>query len=139
MKAFTLIEVLLSIALLTILTGIAIPFYSEYGRNNMGINSGLVVDSIRSAQLFSISGKEGSDWCVHFEQKKITVFKKAVFEQRDINHDKEMIVPELYNFSGINDICFNQNGFPDKIGNVVMTGGSNSLEFSVNSKGVINQ
>ncbi|MCK9578128.1 prepilin-type N-terminal cleavage/methylation domain-containing protein [bacterium] len=133
MRAFTMIELILSIALLAIVVGFSIPLFPQYGRTNMQINSGLVVDSIRSAQFFSLSQKDDSDWCVYMKEGSILINKKNIDEA----FAKSIEISESISFSGINNICFDYKGFPDKDGEIILNEGKNSKVFLLNKNGVL--
>lgn len=139
MKGFTMLELLLSIAIIVILTGITIPFYSEYNKGSLQAESGIIVSAIRTARISAISEKNNSGWSVHFSQSKIIVFKGSSFELRDTLFDKEISISNSFIFSGINDVYFSPfDGIPNKIGVVIMTGQDNTQkEFIINQKGVI--
>jgi prepilin-type N-terminal cleavage/methylation domain-containing protein len=139
MKGFTILELLLSIAIIVILTGITIPFYSEYNKSSLQAETGVIVNALRTAKISAISMKDNSGWSVHFGQGKIIVFKGESFELRDISFDREIGISSGLKFSGVNDIYFSPfNGIPSKTGAVIMTGQDNTQkEFIINQKGVI--
>jgi len=139
MKGFTILELLLSIAIIVILTGITIPFYSEYNKGSLQAESGIVVNTLRTAKISAISAKDNSGWSVHFDQGKMIIFKGGSFGLRDVSFDKEIGISSGLKFSGVNDVYFSPfYGIPNKIGAVIMTGQDNiQKEFIINQKGVI--
>ncbi|MDD5639503.1 MAG: prepilin-type N-terminal cleavage/methylation domain-containing protein [Candidatus Pacebacteria bacterium] len=139
MKGFTMIELLLTIAMVVILIGITIPFFSQFSKNNLQIDSEMVVDSIRTAKLSAISQKNNSGWGVHFQSEKITIFKGISFEMREISFDEEIDISDNYIFSGVNDIFFSPfNGIPNKTGVIVMENQNGTKkEFMIDKRGEI--
>lgn len=131
-RAFTLIELLLSIAMLSIIVGFSIPLLSQYGRNNIYLNSGLMIDSIRSVQIFSISQKNNSDWCVRFGEGKIEIQKKNSSEIEKTIEASESII-----FSGLNYVCFDKKGHPDKVGEIVIKEGVAQKSFLLDENGFL--
>ncbi|MCK9393345.1 MAG: prepilin-type N-terminal cleavage/methylation domain-containing protein [Candidatus Paceibacterota bacterium] len=139
MKGFTMIEILLTMAMIVILAGITIPFYSQYNKSSLQIDSGMVVDSIRTAEIFAMTQKNDSGWGVHFQSGKIIIFKGDSFENREIFFDEEIDVNDNYIFLGLNDIFFSPfSGIPNKTGVVVLKNQDGiKKEFVINKKGTI--
>ncbi|MFA5080492.1 MAG: prepilin-type N-terminal cleavage/methylation domain-containing protein [Candidatus Paceibacterota bacterium] len=139
MKGFTIIELLLTIAMVVILVGITIPFYSQFSKNNLQIDSGAVIDSIRTAEMSAITQKNNSGWGIHFQSGKIIIFKGNSFEMREISFDEEINISDNYVFSGLNDVFFSPfNGIPDKIGVIIMENQNGiKKEFEIDKRGAI--
>ncbi|BFT94402.1 MAG: hypothetical protein MNSN_05780 [Minisyncoccus archaeiphilus] len=138
MKGFTILELLLSVAMVAVLAGVAIPLYSiYYSRTSIGDSSALVVDSLRATRAMSIAGKYGSEWGVRLEQGKVTIFKGQAFSSRDQSYDQVIILEDNLNFTGLNDIYFNRAGTPNQIGNIAVSYGEDALVINVNEKGII--
>jgi prepilin-type N-terminal cleavage/methylation domain-containing protein len=138
-KGFTILEMLLSVAMIAILAGVSIPLYSIYGSrtSSEGVKNG-ITNSLRTARAFSVAGKDDSAWGVHFESGNIIIFKGFSFAGRDASFDETMSIDDDVTFSGINNIYFNAAGVPDKTGDVTFTipnYGSNSVTLI--SEGII--
>jgi prepilin-type N-terminal cleavage/methylation domain-containing protein len=138
MKGFTLLELLLSVAIITILGGVAVPLYSIYeSKTSVSVLSDAVVDSLRSTALFSVSGKENSQWGVHFDTGEITIFKGNSFSSRDTSYDNIISLQDELVFSGINDIYFTNKGIPDKTGTITIKSGKEEKNITIDSNGII--
>lgn len=121
-KGFTILELLLSVAMIAILAGISIPLYSMYGSRSSAdsVRNG-VVNSLRTARAFSIAGKDDSPWGVHFESGNIVIFKGFSYPGRDASFDESMAIEDDIGFSGLNNIYFSAGGVPDRTGTVTFT------------------
>lgn len=123
MKGFTIIELLLTMAMIAILTGITIPLYSiSQSKDDLQTEASFVISAIRSAKIFSTSGKENSEWGIHFQQGKMIIFKGTSFSTRDISFDEEMPVGQSISFTGLNDIYFTKlYGIPSATGSITLS------------------
>ncbi|MDD4409254.1 MAG: prepilin-type N-terminal cleavage/methylation domain-containing protein [Candidatus Pacebacteria bacterium] len=132
MKGFTILELLLSVAMIAVLAAASVPLYSIYrSRGSVDSSSSIAVNSLRSAIIFSTSGKANSQWGVHFEKGKITIFKGDSFSSRDISYDKVVTLEDDVTFSGINDVYFNNKGLPSQTGLVTVSYGQDSRDISI--------
>lgn len=140
MKGFTIVELLLTIAMIAIITGVAIPLYSiSQSKDDLETESSMVASAIRSARIFSTSGKENSEWGFHVETGKLIIFKGASYPSRDTSFDEELQIGESIAFSGLNDIYFTKlYGIPNTTGSLVLTipnGSTKNIE--INGQGTI--
>ncbi|MFA6252087.1 MAG: prepilin-type N-terminal cleavage/methylation domain-containing protein [Candidatus Paceibacterota bacterium] len=139
MRAFTLIELLLSIALLSIIVGFSVSLYPQYGRGAIETDFDSAVDAIRYAQISALSGKDGSDWCVRFEKSEILVYEK---DSLDLESDykgnnRKIIISESASFSGINDVCFDLDGYPNRDGKIELKENNDTRNFFINKSGIL--
>lgn len=138
MKGFTILELLLAVAMIAVLVGVSIPLYSiYYSRNSISDSSALVVDSLRAAREMSVASKHGSVWGVRLEQGKVTIFKGQDFSSRDQSHDQVIILEDDIIFTGLNDIYFTKAGTPNQVGNIAVSYSEEALLINVNEKGII--
>lgn len=85
---FTLIEVMLSIGIIALLAGISIPSANLFlSRNEVGVESVKIADSLRRARGQAMAGQEDSAWGVHFTATQYTVFKGASYSSSDPLND----------------------------------------------------
>jgi len=101
-QAFTLFEMLLSVAIIAILTGIMTPiFLSFQARNDVDIAAMALVQGLRRAEQLSRNGEGDSTWGVNLASGAITIFKGTTFATRDISSDEIFSIPSTISFAGI--------------------------------------
>lgn len=142
MRGFTLIELILVIAILSFISLFSAPFYSRFLLQNAVDNT---VDelsgSLRKAQTYSMAGKQGSSWSVNFSANTITLYKGTVFAVRDTALDEKFSINPNVNVSGMSDISFSRiTGLPTP-GSAAITVSShgNSKTVIMNSQGVVSR
>ncbi len=87
-RGFTLIEVLLSIALIAILTGTtSIVYFSLLGRNSLDIAAWTTAQTIRRAQVLSQANAGNSGWGVHTQTGSVTLFKGSTYNSSDASNE----------------------------------------------------
>lgn len=137
---FTLVEALLSVAIIGILTGLSAPVYERViGSNNIEIAASTLAGTLRRAQLLSQAVDSDSEWGVKIEAGSIILYRGANFSSRDPAYDEVYSISPSISFSGINDLSFSKVfGSPSTIGNISLTSPSNETKIiSINSKGTI--
>ncbi len=93
-KAFTLIEVIIVIALITLVSVIVIPIGIEFYENEaIERELGLLKKNLELTRDQSIGGKLDSAWSVKLETEQYTIFKGESFEERNQFYD------EIFNIS----------------------------------------
>lgn len=74
-KGFTLVEVLLSIALVSIIAGFSVPVFSSMlYRSEVENATSLSVTSLRSASIMARSQKNDSNWGTYFNGSSVTIY-----------------------------------------------------------------
>lgn len=139
-KGFTLLEVLLVVALIAGLAGLSVPVYNTfYTGNELDTAGSITIQSIRRAQVLTLSGKEDANWGVKLEEGKITVFKGDSFVARDNSFDEVFDVSNIVDFSGIEEIVFNKvDGRPNSSGTIDMsTQSGQNINLTINQLGSI--
>lgn len=100
-RGFTLIELLISIAILAIVSVITLPYFSDsIGKNELQTTTWEVVDALRRARSQAINGEQNSDWSVHFESDRFTIFRTATYSAIDPDN-VETIIPGILTISSI--------------------------------------
>ena len=136
---FTLIEVVLSIAIITLIFGIAAPVYQDYQiRNGIDNSVNIIVENLRRAQALSMAVDSDSSWGVNIAEGFITLFKGANFIGRDIAFDNSSEMLSVISPSGLTEVVFSKlNGFPNNAGALTLSVAGNIRIISINEKGML--
>ena len=98
MRGFTLVELLLVIAIITIMAGLSIPFVQNTQLStDLGNQTQSVISLVRRAQRQAIDGQNAIGWGVNFDNsnKIITLFAGSDFVNRDVEYDYISKIPNL--------------------------------------------
>ena len=136
---FTLVELLLSVALMTVLLGISMPVYRTlYVDNDLEIIASITTDTLRRAQVLSYANEGNSSWGVHVSSDSIILFKGSSYAARDASFDEISTLSAGTTPSGITDIVFTRlSGLPQTTGSITLTTNSGSKTISINTKGMV--
>lgn len=142
--AFTFMELLIVIALTSILVGISIPVLSLFFSSNQIKTTGWeMVNTIRFAQTNASNGKGASDWGVHFEMQEVVIFKGETYDPENASNER-YIFPDSIRLSSIlladggHEMIFNRgSGETEEYGTITLTNGSTNGIITINEKGVI--
>ena len=137
---FTLIEMLLSVALIGALVGVSLPVYISFqSRNELSVATTTTVEMLRRAQTFARSGAADAMWGVAFTQKTATLFKGNTYASRETALDEVAALPETVSVAGVTEITFSRlAGVPSQTGAVALTSNSGDVRtLNINAKGVI--
>jgi prepilin-type N-terminal cleavage/methylation domain-containing protein len=136
MKGFTLIELVMVLGIMAILMGMSGPFYSRFlVQNSVDNTSVQLAEELRKAQIYSMSGKQGTDWGVRYGSGVITLYAGG-----NTGFDERINVNPSINVTGLSDVHFNRvTGTPSAVLSVVISGNNTSRTISVNSLGVISK
>jgi len=140
-KGFTLIEILLSVAIITLLVGLSLPVYESFvRRNDLDLTTQNIVSTLRRAQVYARSGDQDSDWGVRVDPSSLTLFKGATYSTRNTAFDEVVPIPASMSASGITDMVFAElSGAPSTTGSYTLTSTTNDVRtVTVNAKGMVN-
>lgn len=138
---FTLIEVLLSIAMMAIIAGISIPIYqSVQVRNDLDIAATTLAQSIRRSQVLSQGMDGDTNWGVKVQIGSIIIFRGVSYAARDVSFDEVFSVPTSIVPSGLSEIISEKlTGMPQSMGTITFTSSLNETRtLTLNAKGNIN-
>lgn len=140
MKGFTLLEVILAVAIIAIIASLTPPVYEKI-QLKVGFDSTVTtfVSALKRAQKLSESGKLDSTWGVKIENTKITIFKGSSFEARDITYGEESSILSNIIVTGDTEIVFSKlYGYPTYETNTKISDNwSNEKNITINIKGLI--
>lgn len=136
---FTLLEVLLSVGLLTALAGISLPVYASFQvRNDLEITTKTTASMLRRAQTYSRNGHRDSQWGVAIQGQQITLYKGADYASRDTSLDETTQVSSAITLSGLSEITFTRlEARPSASGTITLTAGPTNKTVSINAYGMV--
>lgn len=140
-KGFSLLEVLLSVAIIIMLAGLSLPVFASFNnRNDLDIATQTLVDSLRRAQLYARGVKADDQWGVNVQLGTITVFKGADFNTRDANYDESTSIPTTLTPGGIASVVFAKNtATPSQTGSFSLSSSlvNQTKTVTLNAKGMV--
>ncbi|NIT04369.1 hypothetical protein GTO10_05675 [Candidatus Saccharibacteria bacterium] len=107
--AFTLFEIILVLGIVVVMSVAVAPSTAQLLSQSYFTNTvERVTRTLRTAQIYSISGKEDSSWGVHYESSKLVLFKGTSFGTRDPTFDVETPLPATATLTGWTDVYFDR-------------------------------
>lgn len=137
---FTLIEILLSIAVIVIIAGISIPVYQSFQvRNDLDIATVETAQTLRRAQMLAQAVDGDTSWGVNIQSGSLTLFKGASYATRDSSFDELFDIPTSIVPSGASEIIFTKfSGLPQNIGTITLNSNANETRsITIDVKGTI--
>lgn len=137
---FTLIEVLLSVAIIGMLAGLSLPVYESFARrNDLDITTVGVAGAIRRAEAYSRAVRADSTWGIKFQASDVTLYKGSTYAGRDSAFDETIDVPDTVTVSGLSEVQFAKlSGMPTSTGSVIFTSTTNDTRtVALNAKGMV--
>ncbi|TSC59379.1 MAG: lipoprotein [Candidatus Peregrinibacteria bacterium Greene0416_62] len=130
-SGFTLIEGLLTIAIMGVVTGVSIPMYHKYQeRSCVQLAAENVAQGVSRARLLSQSSEGDSGWGYSAEHG--ILFKGASYATRDPNFDESYPVGDCAELSGISEVAFQKlTGDPITAGTIAIANGDASADIEV--------
>lgn len=138
-RGFTLLELLLSIAIISVLAGLSLPVYRTLiKKNDLYIAANSVASSFRRAQVLSRAVDGDTSWGVKIQSGSIVLFKGTSYAARDTTFDETFDVPSTIDASGTTEFVFSKfTGLPQTTGTINFSAESDTRSVSVNEKGTI--
>lgn len=137
----TLLEVMLSVAVIGLLAGMAAPVYQSFQvRNDLDVASNTIAQTLRRAQLLSRIGEGEASWGVSIGSGSITLFQGDSYATRNTQYDEVWSVPDTISSSGLNEIVYVKFlGTTTTSGTITLTSSSNeNRALIVSEYGTIN-
>lgn len=139
---FTLLEVLLSVAVIVILAGLSIPVYMSFNnQNDLDLAAQSLAESWRRAQVYSRGVKSDDQWGVSVQPGKITLFRGATYSGRDTSYDEDTTISSSLTTGGLGEVVFAKlDATPSVTGDVTLTqtNTNQTRTVSINAKGMVN-
>lgn len=139
-RGFTFIEVLLVIAIIGLIGGLAIPFYQSFQvSSQLDDTTQAVVQALRRAQAEAMASVGYESAGVHFEQNRFVVFRGKEFNSSDPFNENTEAPRTLSIQAEVKDLIFTRvRGTSLTPGTIVMKdniGGSRTI--TVNEEGAV--
>lgn len=139
-NGFTLFELILVVVLMGILGALSSPFLNRFlNQNYFEDTTNKFVRILRKAQNYSLFGKQGSIWGVHYADGELTLFKGGSFGE-DHSFDETFDIPSSINVSGWSDVVFSKiRGQPSVSLTITLTSPIDSRTVTLNDEGMVNK
>lgn len=132
-SGFTMVEILVVIALLGILVGLSIPFYQSFQvSSQLDTTAFEIVQTLRLAQAKAITGENDENFGVHFESQKFVLFKGSIYQSADSANEVTEIPKTLNVFTS-----FGQNIIFSRIKGETSPGGTVTIRSDINESKTI--
>lgn len=139
-NGFTLLEVMLSVAILTLLTGLSLPVYETFmRRNDLDLTAQQLAASLRRAGTYSRGVNRDSAWSVEVQPTAVTLFQGINFAGRNQSYDETFAMPASITISGLSEVQFAKlSAAPNTTGTITLTSSANATRtITVNAKGMV--
>ncbi len=137
-QGITLIELLLSITLLSIIASFAWPFFSTIKSNSLDSDIIRIVQGLREARTSAQTLKDDSSWGLIVQKNQATLFPG------DSYHNRKKELETIFHFSkgvtSVNqqEIIFRKyEGSPSFIGKITLQYGNLKHDININDLGLI--
>ncbi|OGC81065.1 hypothetical protein A2943_02020 [Candidatus Adlerbacteria bacterium RIFCSPLOWO2_01_FULL_51_16] len=140
MRGFTLFEILLSVALLTVIFGFSYILFGALSyQNELFTSTRSLQEMLRRASLYASNGAGDSSWGVQLQESKAVLFKGTSFAGRDEAFDETVALQNI-EVSGTTEYIFEKLfGVPQVSGDTTLASGAidETRTITVNEKGAI--
>lgn len=139
-SGFTLIELLLSVAIMGMITGLALPVYETFvRRNDLDLAAQNLAMTIRRAETYARASSGDSAWSVAIQSTGMTLFKGTSFAGRTTTFDEVITIPGSIAPSGLSEIQFAKlSAAPNTTGTITFTSTTNDVRtVTINAEGVV--
>lgn len=136
---FTLTEMLLVVAMITIISGVSMPLYLRFNNTNqLDAAESILVQDLYQAQSFSRNQSRDSGWGVAINGQVITLFAGSSYAARNTAFDVTYTVPSNVSLTGSSSIVYTKlYGLPTGGATFNMTSSGKTVAVVVNSKGMV--
>lgn len=138
-KGFTIIEAILSLAIVGILAGLAFPLYQGYQTSHdFNLSVQHVTSQLRRAQILAINNQNNSAWGIKITNTQTILFAGQNYSTRMTNLDETQSLPANFFTTGLTEIVFAQNtGIPYTHGGMQLSLQNLTATLNINSKGFV--
>jgi len=141
LKSFSLLEVMLSIGIVVIISGIYIPVYLSYQhRNGLDIAVNSTVGTLRRAQSLARAVTGDRSWGVKIQNQQVTLFRGTSYALREPALDENINLPTNVTAT-TNEVVFSKfTGRAAGTGTTItlVTSDNEQKNVNVNQEGTVN-
>lgn len=137
-NGFTLLEILLSVGLITILAGLSMPVAQRFQvQNDVLIASTTIAQNMRRAQIESQAVNGDSTWGIKIQSGSVVVFQGTNYASRVTTYDETFDLPTSITPTGLGEVVFaKMTGLPTTTGTVTLTDNAGVVKtIVINSMG----
>lgn len=137
---FTLVEILLSVVIISVLTGISVPVYESFvRRNDLDLTTQQLAVILRRAESYARAVNTDNPWSVEIQSSGITLFQGTNFGSRNTAYDETLSIPGSVTVSGLAEVQFAKfTAYPNTTGSITLTSTTNDTRtVTVNAKGMV--
>jgi type II secretory pathway pseudopilin PulG len=137
---FTLLEALLTVAVIGLIMAISAPVYQKlFNNNDLSLAVSNTAFALRRAQLMARQGINDDAWGVRLTSGAVKIFKGTSFSSRNQNYDEDFILPASVSFGGLTEIFFYEtSGLPNATGSLsLISADNNVINLSINKQGTV--
>ncbi len=136
---FTLLEVLLAVAILALITGIGLPIFRSWQvSNDLDVAATITVQSLRRAQFLSQAVDSDQSWGVRIEPGQVIIFQGNSFATRNASKDESFNISGHITASGLTEVVFSKfYGLPQSSGAIIFSSNNQTRTVTINSKGTV--
>lgn len=139
LKGFSLLEVLLAVAIIIIITGIFTPIYGYfYNRNNLDLATQQTVQSLRRAQILARNSEQDSDWGIYLNNNFKTLFKGSTYLSREATYDESEELPAGTMVNIATEVVFSKTtGIPKTLPLITLINNNENKTITIDKQGAI--
>jgi prepilin-type N-terminal cleavage/methylation domain-containing protein len=137
---FTLVELLLSVVIISLITGMSLPVYASFvKRNDLDLTAQSLVSALRRAQTYAEAVNYDSAWSVEVQASSVILFRGTSFGSRNTAFDETTSMPGTITPSGLGEIQFAKfTGVPNATGTITLTSNvTDTRVITINAKGMV--
>lgn len=137
---FTLVELLVSIVIIGLLSGLSLPVYASFvRRNDLDLTAQSLVMTLRRAETYARAVNYDSAWSVEIQTASIILFRGTVFGSRNTAFDETIAIPAAITPSGLGEVQFTKfSAAPNTTGTITLTSNANETRVvTINAKGMV--
>lgn len=138
-EAFTLIEMLLVVSIVSIIATFSTAFYSRFiNQNSVNNIQDQIISQARKAQTYAMQNKQNANWGIYYSTNVLTLYSGSSYASRNSSFDETFEFNSNITVTGISDVNFTKNtGKPNTTASITITSPNGSKTVNINAQGNI--